>query len=254
MAEIDHGNSWLAEDAARVDVYLNSADVIILERNRTIKILIDLFRYHFDRTTNLSMLDLGCGDGVLTRHIRERYPDNSFHLLDGSLPMIERAKRNLPGEGVSFRQQSFEDYIDSPQESERYDFVYSANAIHHLDGMGKKKLYTRIYHQLRPRGLFVNIDVVKPASEESERWQFKMWTDWMNEALFRNGLKQEVGKYDNLPSTYRDNAENKPSTLWEQCSMLAAIGFGNVDCFYKYGIFAVFGGTKPIDASSYVPG
>jgi tRNA (cmo5U34)-methyltransferase len=244
MTEKENINYWLTQDARQVDIYLNTADVIIVERNRAIRILIDLFRYHFETPENLNMLDLGCGDGILTKHISDRYPNNTFDLLDGSADMISRAKDNLLGNGVSFYHKTFEDYIKAPFDENRYDFIYSANSIHHLDLDGKRRLYTKIYREMKPGGLFINIDPVKPASEKSEQLQFRMWTDWINETLYKNGFSDDIGKYDNIPTIYKSKAENKPSELFEQCNLLFEIGFRNVDCFFKYSIFAIFGGTK----------
>jgi tRNA (cmo5U34)-methyltransferase len=240
----DDSNTWLEQDSNQVDKYLSTADVVLVERNRTHKILMDLFRYHFESPENLSILDLGCGDGILTKRIRERYPHNVFHLMDGSSDMLEKAKVNLSGDNISFRQLTFEEYIESPIEGQRYDFVHSANAIHHLDLDGKDKLFARIYGDMVRGGMFVNIDVVKPSSERSEQWQFRMWADWMNETLLRSGFKEDLGKYDHFPHVYKTMDENKPSTLSEQLDLLSTIGFQDVDCFFKYGIFAVFGGAK----------
>ncbi|MFW5807424.1 MAG: hypothetical protein ACOCWH_00040 [Spirochaetota bacterium] len=39
-------------------------------------------------------------------------------------------------------------------------------------------------------------------------------------------------------------AENKPSTLGSQLEMLEEIGFRDVDCYLKKGIFDMFGGNK----------
>jgi hypothetical protein len=47
-----------------------------------------------------------------------------------------------------------------------------------------------------------------------------------------------------LPDVYRLKAENKPSGLLEQLAALQAVGFRDVDCHFKHGIFALFGGTK----------
>jgi tRNA (cmo5U34)-methyltransferase len=244
-------NTWLGKDEARVEFYLNIADLVLVERERTTKILLDLFKYHFDGRKGLGLLDLGCGDGILTGRIRDIHPQNTFHLVDASPQMIEKARKNL-GDGlgdlddgsVSFINQTFEDYIDAQPKELRYDFVYSANAIHHLDLEGKGRLYAKIFQETRAGGMFMNIDVVRPSSRRCEEWQFRMWTDWINETLRNRGLKQDTGKYDHLPAAYKAANENKPSTLNEQLDLLSEVGFEDVDCYYKYGIFAVFGGTR----------
>ena len=48
----------------------------------------------------------------------------------------------------------------------------------------------------------------------------------------------------NIPSLYKNNLDDRPSGLWDQLQALCRCGFRDVDCFYKYSIFAVFGGTK----------
>ena len=239
----DAANTWVTGTAVeKVDQYVSSVDAIIVERERTIKLLLDLFRYHFGEKENLRILDLGCGDGAITERLRAAHPNHMFHLLDGSAEMIEKAKARLRGNRAGLVCQSFEKYLDLPAQVKAYDFVFSSLAIHHLDSLAKSRLYAKLFRELAPGGLFVNIDVVLPNSERSERYQFNMWLDWMNERLAQTGGK--VGKHDHLPAAYKSKPENQPSGLFEQLQALRQVGFRDVDCFYKYGIFAMFGGTK----------
>jgi tRNA (cmo5U34)-methyltransferase len=240
--QTDPSNTWLT-GSEQVDSYVSSADVIIIERQRMIALLLDLFRYHFEPAQGRQVLDLGCGDGAITERLRDLYPDNAFYLLDGSADMLGKARQRLGDERVTFVHQSFEDYIDSPVRDQEYDFIFSANAIHHLDWLGKSRMYAKLFRELSFGGLFIDIDPVLPTSERSERWQLRMWADWMNETLHKHKLG-DVGKYDDLPAACRNKAENKLSTLFDQMHLLGQIGFRDVDCFYKYGLFAVFGGTK----------
>ena len=236
----DTSNTWLT-GSVQANTYVSTADVIIVERQRTMKLLADIFRYHFGEQTGLHVLDLGGGDGVITEYLQERYPGNAFTLLDGSADMLEKARQRLDDRDIVFIQQTFEEYLDAPPEDQRYNFIFSSNAIHHLDFLDKSRLYAKLFRELAFGGAFVNIDVVKATSKRSERWQFTMWEDWMNERLTQLG---EVGKYDGLPQAAKAKPENKPSGLFEQLELLRQIGFRDVDCFYKYGVFAMFGGTK----------
>ena len=87
---------------------------------------------------------------------------------------------------------------------------FSANAIHHLDFIQKSQLFSKIYKELKFGGLFLNIDPVHPNSAYSEEIQFAIWQNWMNETLEKNGHTENIGKYDNIPTVYKNNLENKP--------------------------------------------
>lgn len=241
--KIDSSNPWLTGQQ-QGDLYISTADIIMVERQHTIKLLLDIFRYHFDDKQGLHILDLGCGDGSITARIRDLHPDNTYYLLDGAAAMLDKARQKLGDENVRFTQQTFEAYLDILPEDAKYDFIFSANAIHHLDFYAKSQMFAKLYRELKFGGLFITIDVVLPPTMRSEQWQFRMWVDWVNETLQRNGMEEDVGKYDPLPSRYKYAPENKPSALFDQLDLLRKIGFRDVDCFYKYGIFTVFGGTK----------
>jgi tRNA (cmo5U34)-methyltransferase len=242
---IDKDNNWLSDKGIKqIDFYLSSSDVILIERNRTLKLLLDIFSFNFREKSGLSLLELGCGDGFITGKIAEKYSDNTFHLLDGSGVMLEKAKENLKGDQFKTICMTFEDFISNPADFFKYDFIYSSMAIHHLDFENKCRLYSRVFHELKFGGLFLNIDVILPATEKTEEWQFQMWRDWMNEIMLTNKMEKMTGSQDGLPDIYKNKAENKPSRLFDQLEYLKKAGFRNVDSFYQYGNFALFGGTK----------
>ena len=43
------------------------------------------------------VLELGCGTGLFSRHLVERYPDGSFVLTDAAPAMLSECRRNLAG-------------------------------------------------------------------------------------------------------------------------------------------------------------
>ncbi len=248
MAEAGTG-PW-PEDQA--DSYVKSANIVVAERKRFLRLMLDIFGYRFADGEGLALLDLGCGDGSISKLISGRYPSNDFLLVDGSEAMLRRARRNFSGPRVSYRRQAFEEYIDSPAQDQAYDFIYSGIAMHHLDFTGKSQLYAKVFRELKFGGLFLKFDMVLPPSEDSERWQFRMWSDWMKEELARSAeidmgsflRLQNAATVEDIPGNSKLKSENKPSGLLDQLQLLAKIGFRDVDCFYKFGVFALFGGTK----------
>jgi len=237
----DEKKSW---DSERAQAYLDNAELHVIERGRTLTILERLFAYHFQGRRGLKLLDLGCGDGFVTESLRSKHPDHTFCLLDGSEFMIEKARKRLKGPGLFFVTETFENFCDAPKRDDKYDYIYSSNAIHHLSSAGKRRMYFSILQRLTDGGLFLNSDPVSPASERSEKWQFNLWIDWMREFVEQRNLAIQPEVIEKVPSQYKNKPENQPDGLFEQLQMLREAGFHDVDCFYKYGIFALFGGTR----------
>lgn len=102
------------------------------------------------------ILELGTGTGVTAGRVLRRHPAARLVGIDASADMLERARRALPG--ADLREARLED----PLPSGPFDIVFSALAVHHLDGPGKADLFRRIAAELAPRGRFVLGDVVVP--------------------------------------------------------------------------------------------
>jgi len=141
---------------------------MVVERKKIVVIIKRLFAFHFPQKSGLTMLDVGCGDGFVTEVIRSEYPDNTFYLMDGCDFMIERAKERLQGHGLIFLAETFEQYLNRPYDAGKCDFVYSANAIHHLNLSDKRRLFSRVFEELKPGGLFLNSDPFALSSSQSE--------------------------------------------------------------------------------------
>jgi tRNA (cmo5U34)-methyltransferase len=100
------------------------------------------------------VLELGTGTGVTSRRVLERHPQAQLTGVDSSEHMLAVAE--LPG--ADLRLQDLRDALpDGP-----FDLVFSALAVHHLDGPGKADLFARIAAALAPGGRFVMADVIVP--------------------------------------------------------------------------------------------
>ena len=88
----------------------------------------------------------------------ERHPDASCLLLDDSAGMLGCARELLAGRSEG----ELVGDLGDPLPDGPFDLVISALAIHHLDGVGKARLFGRVRHALRDGGRFVMGDVVVP--------------------------------------------------------------------------------------------
>jgi tRNA (cmo5U34)-methyltransferase len=99
-------------------------------------------------------LELGTGSGVTSRRVLARHPHAHLTGVDSSEHMLAAA--DLPD--ADLRLQDLRD--DLPEGP--FDLVFSALAIHHLDGPGKAGLFARIAAVLAPGGRFAMADVILP--------------------------------------------------------------------------------------------
>lgn len=102
------------------------------------------------------MLELGTGTGETARRVLARCPGGALVGIDVSARMLAHARGVLPG--TDLRVARLEDVLpDGP-----FGLVFSALAVHHLDGPGKADLFARVARVLSPGGRFVLGDVVVP--------------------------------------------------------------------------------------------
>lgn len=241
MTEFDKSN-WAEPEFSKG--YRDNADVFIVERRRMLAIL-QSFYVHFvkDRAPK-TMLDLGCGDGIVTAAIADADPSVAATLVDGSPDMLKKAEERLRGlPNARFVRASFEEILREDKISGAFDFIASSLAIHHLALDEKKALFRYAYGHLKPGGHFVNIDVVLAPSEDLEQWYLSLWRDWIAGQARASGL--DGGQFESVIDGYKGNKDNKPDTLDSQLEALRSAGFKDVDCYYRYGIFTVFGGRRP---------
>jgi len=221
--------------------YRDDANIFLPFRGQFIEVSKSLYGHFISQNPEAKVLDLGCGDGLFIHELSKSFKPSKVTLVDGSAEMIGAAQRRLSGQGdYYFIQASFQQLVADDTLSENFDFVYSSLAIHHLPSDEKKKLYAYIYERLSPGGWFIHYDVVLPPSEELEKWYLSFWREWIKTHPSKERREQLLG----IPDQYKGNIDNIPDTLGSQLEVLKDVGFCSVDCFYKYGIFSLFGGSK----------
>ena len=92
------------------------------------------------------ILDLGCGDGVLTAEMAKLVPDGFVLGIDASENMIETARKDHTGANIRFK---LLDINEIDFESE-FDLVFSNATLHWVKN--HKELLRNVYKALRNRG------------------------------------------------------------------------------------------------------
>jgi tRNA (cmo5U34)-methyltransferase len=101
-------------------------------------------------------LELGTGTGETARHVLARHPGAQLVGIDASESMLAHARRVLPDADLRVAR------LEDPLPDGPFGLVFSALAVHHLDGPGKADLFARVAAVLEPGGRFVLADVVVP--------------------------------------------------------------------------------------------
>jgi tRNA (cmo5U34)-methyltransferase len=238
MADFE-GSRWSDRNFSRE--YLDQADGYIPERRTLVEITKSLYRNMIKSVSPRRILDLGCGDGFMVQELLQLDPGLEGTLVDGSRDMLEAAARRLSHfENKQCLNVSFQDLVAQDLLKNSYCFILSSLAMHHLDMKNKETLFAYAYRHLEPGGFFVNIDVVLSPTDSLESWYLTLWQEWIN-SHSADSLKTSLLP---VPQQYKNNPDNVPDPLLPQLRTLEHIGFKNVDCFYKYGIFAMFGGSR----------
>lgn len=208
-------------NASHAQTYLSRADALP-HRGEGEAVLLELLAPRFqDSAVPRRVLDLGTGDGRLLALVRKTYPNVQGVALDFSEFMLDAARRRFEGDPAVT---VVEHNLDHPLPALGvFDAVVSSFAIHHLDDERKRALYGEIFVALAPGGIFCNLEHVS-----SPTYALKV--------AFYAALRRAMTEED---------LSNKCASLELQLGWLNAIGYQDVDCFWKWRELALLAGIKP---------
>jgi SAM-dependent methyltransferase len=102
------------------------------------------------------LLELGTGTGETAVHVLAAHPGARLVGIDASESMLARARPRLPDADLRVAR------LQDPLPEGPFDLVFSALAVHHLDGPEKADLFARVAGVLAPGGRFVLADLIVP--------------------------------------------------------------------------------------------
>jgi SAM-dependent methyltransferase len=195
----------------------------------------------------IRILDLAAGYGALASFLLAERAHATAICIDASEEMLnmgrERAARF--GNRVEFIRRSLEgpDWLKAIEGP--FDAVVSSRALHHFTPHRRRRaIYGELLTLLRPGGCFINADNMK-ASTGSLHQRYRTAGDRLLEryvAEITDGKKTlaQMKKENQLPS----HGPHDNGRLEQELAWLRELGYDDVDCFWKFGNYAVYGGFR----------
>ena len=174
-------------------------------------------------------LDTGCGTGTLVQKALACFPATEFFLTDPSTAMLEQARGNLGAcdpARVHFLAAAKSQDLDAGLAC-TFDVITAIQCHHYLDRAGRAAAVGACFRLLKPGGLFIAFENVRPGSERSTEIGKRYWEAFQ----VRSGRTLQEAQ-DHLQRFDRDYF---PVTVAEHLELLRRAGFETADLFwYSY--------------------
>lgn len=200
------------------------------------------------------VLDLGCGDGVLSAAVLAAHPGAAATLVDFSLPMLTAARGRFATrpDAVEFFEADLADpgwltALPVGDAVASFDLVVSGFAIHHLPDNAKRRLFRQIAELLRPGGCFLNQEHVASESQALTELFDNQLIDALWRSRSRDGDRVDRRNVaaEQAAWVLADKQANRLAAVSAPCDWLREVGFRDVDCYFKWLETAIFGGRTP---------
>jgi len=197
-----------------------------------------------------NVLDLGCGNGMLTSQILELLPGVHVYAIDGSLAMLTAARENLDEFSgqvtlakADFRD-AWEDVIEEP-----IDVIVHYNSLHHLPHEALREVYTRLVKVLRPGGWFLHGDSTEERLPDPVRRIATNIRNVQTQSAITDlcGNKELLEEFDRIrrQSEAKGQLTETPAMPEQQISWLIEAGFEFASRVYHDWHVSIFIARKP---------
>jgi tRNA (cmo5U34)-methyltransferase len=114
------------------------------------------------------LLDLGCGTGLELGEIFKVNPNAQVTGIDLSAKMLDRLREKYAAKAGQI-EIILGDYLGYDYPENSYDYIVSAESLHHFTHAEKLALYRKLHGSMKPGGRFIDLDYVADdqAAEDS---------------------------------------------------------------------------------------
>ena len=178
-------------------------------------------------TSPLRLLDLGCGTGLELDEIFRRLPDAEATGVDLAPAMLSRLREKHAGKRIRLICGS---YFDVDFGWQAFDCAVSFESLHHFSHREKAGLYRRLFHALRPGGLYVECDYMVDTQSEEDYY-------------FAENARLRAEQGISADAFYHFDT---PCTVANQISLLQNAGFTAVEQVFRMGNPTMLSSLRPV--------
>lgn len=177
------------------------------------------------------VLDLGCGNGVLSELVLDRLPHAYVVGFDLTESMLTAYEKKLSRHTKRFELRQGNYLHDSF--GNNYDIILAGLTLHHLTHDQRKSFYQTLFQSFGDNGLFIARDIIIDEDEKVRHGQYDLWKQFMKS----RGEDSELWHRKHLEKDY-------PLTLADHYRWLRNAGFHSVGCHWRMYNFAITSAEK----------
>jgi len=177
------------------------------------------------------VLDLGCGNGILSEVVFQRLPHAYIVGFDLTENMLKAYEKKLSKNAGKFELKQGDFRTDSIGND--YDIIIAGITLHHLTWGEREKFYNNLYASLNGGGIFIARDIIIDEDPDVVTDQYKYWKEFMKS----QGEDPEFWYVKHMEKDH-------PMTLTDHFAWLRKAGFSKMACQWRLYNFAITSAEK----------
>ena len=214
---------------SQVHEYENLMEKLVPKYKKQHEIIYELLPGNPEK--EIRVLDLGCGNGILSKLVLKKHPHAHVVGFDLTPKMLEAYVENLSE--YRGRYELIQGDFRSDSMGSNYDIVLAGLTLQHLTWGQRKDFYRLVHSILNPNGTFILNDIIIDEDWDTRNQQYDNWMKFIES----NGEDPDYWFQKHMNKDY-------PVTLEDHFKWLNEAGFSKVECHWRHNNFAITSAVK----------